>query len=71
MLKTYCDDIGIGFMSTAFDLPSLDFMDGLQGIFKIPSGEINNLPYLEAIVSKSKPVILSTGMADMEEIKTA
>ena len=71
MLKTYCDDIGIGFMSTAFDLPSLDFIDGLQGIFKIPSGEINNLPYLEAIVSKSKPVILSTGMADMEEIKTA
>ena len=71
LLKTYCDDIGIGFMSTAFDLPSLDFINGLQGILKIPSGEINNFPYLEAISSKSKPVILSTGMADMKEIKTA
>ena len=71
MLKSYCDDIGIGFMSTAFDLPSLDLIDGLQGLFKIPSGEINNLPYLEAIGSKSKPVILSTGMSDMKEIKSA
>lgn len=71
MLKSYCDDIGIGFMSTAFDLPSLDLIDGLQGLFKIPSGEINNFPYLEAIASKSKPVILSTGMSDMKEIKSA
>ncbi|HAQ70394.1 MAG TPA: N-acetylneuraminate synthase [Flavobacteriales bacterium] len=71
MLKSYCDDIGIGFMSTAFDLPSLELIDSLQDMFKIPSGEINNLPYLEAISLKSKPVIISTGMADMSEIKAA
>ena len=70
-LKSYCDTVGVGFMSTAFDLPSLNFIDNLQGILKIPSGEINNYPYLLEISSKSKPVILSTGMANMEEIKEA
>jgi N,N'-diacetyllegionaminate synthase len=71
MLKSYCDDLGIGFMSTAFDLPSLELIDSLQDMFKIPSGEINNLPYLEEIKLKSKPIIMSTGMTDMTEIKVA
>lgn len=70
-LKSYCDEKGVGFMSTAFDLPSLDLIDGLQKTHKIPSGEITNLPFLKAVRSKSRPVILSTGMADTEEIKAA
>lgn len=70
-LKSYCDEIGVGFMSTAFDLPSLHLIDGLQEIHKIPSGEISNLPFLMAVRSKFKPLILSTGMADMEEIQAA
>ena len=70
-LKSYCDDVGVGFMSTAFDLPSLELIDGLQDRFKIPSGEINNLLYLENVGSMGKPIILSTGMSDMSEIKRA
>ena len=70
-LKSYCDDVGVGFMSTAFDLPSLELIDGLQDVFKIPSGEIDNLPYLENIGSRAKPIILSTGMSDMSEVKRA
>src|SRR5688572_7905701 len=62
----------IRFLSTAFDLESLEFLNTLgMDLFKIPSGEITNLPYLKRIGKFGKPVILSTGMATMEEIKTA
>jgi N,N'-diacetyllegionaminate synthase len=63
---------GIKFLSTGFDEESIDFLDNLgMPFFKIPSGEINNLPYLRHIAKKRKPVILSTGLADIEEIKDA
>jgi len=69
-LNRYCEKIGIGFLSTGFDFPSIDFLDELgQQFFKIPSGEITNKPYLQHIASKGKPVIMSTGMATLEEIK--
>lgn len=63
---------GIRFLSTGFDLESIDFLDHLDSpFFKIPSGEITNKPYLQHIAKKGKPVILSTGMANMEEIQAA
>lgn len=71
-LKEYANELGIQFLSTAFDHESIDYLDELeQPFFKIPSGEITNKPYLQHIASKGKPVILSTGMATMEEIGAA
>ena len=63
---------GIGFISTAFDIESANMLLSLgQDIFKIPSGEITNLPYLRHIGSFSKRVILSTGMSNLQEVKDA
>jgi N,N'-diacetyllegionaminate synthase len=71
-IATYCRKKGIVFFSTAFDLVSLDYLEGLgQPHHKIPSGEITNLPYLRQIGSYGKPVILSTGMATLGEIEAA
>ncbi|GER94591.1 N-acetylneuraminate synthase [hot springs metagenome] len=71
-LKYYCDKFCITFMSTPFDPESIDFLNNLgMEIFKIPSGEITNLPYLEKIGKLNKKVILSTGMADLGEIEDA
>lgn len=66
------NDLGIKFLSTGFDIESIDFLDKLgTPLYKIPSGEITNKPYLRHIAKKNKPVILSTGMANMDEIKAA
>lgn len=71
-LKEYAESKQVRFLSTGFDEESIDFLDQLGiPLFKIPSGEITNLPYLLHIVTKKKPIILSTGMASMDEIKTA
>lgn len=72
LLKEYCDKVGIGFMSTPFDLVSIDVLEPLDmDYYKIPSGEITNLPYLRKIASKHRPVILSTGMCEVEEVEAA
>lgn len=67
-----CQQKGIGFMSTAFDDESLDLLIrlGLE-IFKVPSGELNNLPYLRRMGALNKQLIVSTGMANLEEIHDA
>ena len=71
-LIEYCNSKNIMFLSTPFDHDSIDMLNDLQlPIFKIPSGEITNLPYLRHIGSFKKEVILSTGMADMGEIEDA
>lgn len=71
-LKQECDKAGIGFMSTPFDLVSIDTLEPLgMDYYKIPSGEITNLPYLRKIASKGRPVIMSTGMCEMDEIDAA
>lgn len=72
VLMNYCKDKGIMFLSTAFDLESIDLLNdlGLE-IFKIPSGEITNYPYLKKIGKLKKKVILSTGMSNMQEVKEA
>jgi len=72
LLKQACALKGIMFFSTAFDMTSLAFLQQLgQDIHKVPSGEITNLPYLRAIGSYGRPIILSTGMSSMEEIAAA
>lgn len=71
-LKALCDEVGIGFMSTPFDLVSIDTLNAIgQDFMKVPSGEITNLPYLRKIAAGHTPVILSTGMATLEEVRTA
>ena len=71
-IKKYCEEKNILFLSTPFDLDSIDFLEEIQIPFwKIPSGEITNLPYLEKIARTGKDVIMSTGMSNMEEIEMA
>lgn len=71
-LKEYCDSIGIQYLSAPFDLPSLAFLAGLGlPALKVPSGEITNLPYLEAAAAAKLPIILSTGMSTLPEIEDA
>lgn len=70
-LADYCMQMGITFLSTPFDIESIHFLNDLQDIWKIPSGEITNYPYLVEIAKTGKRVILSTGMAEMEEIGAA
>lgn len=71
-LRDYCETKGIGFMSTPFDLTSIDLLAEIgQDYFKIPSGEITNLPYLRKIAGKGIPVIMSSGMSTIAEIETA
>jgi N,N'-diacetyllegionaminate synthase len=71
-LLSYCQKKGIKFLSTPFDHKSIDLLESLGlDVYKIPSGEITNLPYLRHIGSLSKKVIMSTGMSTMSEIKEA
>ena len=71
-LKEYCRRSGIDFLSTPFDLESIAFLETLNMPFwKIPSGEITNLPYLIAIAETGRDVVMSTGMSRMEEIQAA
>jgi len=71
-LVQHCKECGIGFFSTAFDIESIDFLATLQPpYYKIPSGEITNLPYLRHIAKQGVPIILSTGMSTMGDIEAA
>jgi len=68
-LRDYANSLGIKFLSTGFDEESIDFLFDLGiDLFKIPSGEITNRPYLSHIAKKGKAVIFSTGMANMQEV---
>lgn len=71
-LIAHCESRGVEFFSSAFEAKSIDLLAEL-GLdrFKIPSGELTNLPYLRHIGSYGKPVILSTGMADLGEVRAA
>lgn len=71
-LIEYCKQKDISFFSTAFDNDSLEFLNSLGlDLFKVPSGEITNYPYLKKMASFGKPVIMSTGMCEMSEINDA
>lgn len=66
----YCKEKGITFLCSAFDAPSADFLDSL-GVpaFKVASADMTNLPLLDHLVKKGKPLIISTGMSSMEEVE--
>lgn len=71
-LIKYCADKNIMFLSTAFDFESLEFLEKLDiPTHKIPSGDINNLPYLIKVAQTKKPIIISSGMSKMSEVKEA
>lgn len=69
-LMDYCREKGIRFFSTAFDMDSIDYLHSLNlGLWKIPSGEITNYPYLRKIAQYHEPIILSTGMCELSDIE--
>lgn len=71
-IQAYCKEKGIQFLSTPFDIPSIEFLNRINiPFFKIPSGEITNYPYLVKIAQTHKDIVLSTGMCNMDEIKDA
>ena len=70
-LKKYCDKKNIIFLSTPHTEDAVDFLESLVPVYKIGSGDLTNLPFLEKIAGKKKPIILSTGMATLSEVKEA
>lgn len=71
IVKKLCDDVGIQFLSTPFDIESIHFLNDMVPFWKIPSGEITNYPYLVEIAKTGKPVVMSTGMCELQEIDEA
>ncbi len=70
IIKKYCDDRNILFLSTAFELKSLKFLDEIgMPFWKIPSSDIDHYPYLVEMAKTKKPIIMSTGLSTMEEIE--
>lgn len=72
VLIDYCHELGIKFFSTAFDFDSIEYLHSLGlGLWKIPSGEVTNYPFLKRIAAYNEKTILSTGMCDMQDVKNA
>ena len=71
LLYEYCNAKDIEFLSTPFDVKSVEFLDPILNFYKIASSDINNIPLLKAITRKKKPIILSTGASNINEIKFA
>lgn len=71
-LIEHCKERKVGFFSTAFDFESVDFLHSLDlGLWKIPSGEVTNYPFLKRIASYNEKTILSTGMCDIQDVRNA
>lgn len=72
VLIAYCKEKGIKIFSTAFDFESIDYLHSLNlGLWKIPSGEVTNYPFLKRVAAYNEKTILSTGMCDMEDVRAA
>lgn len=72
VLIAYCKEKGIKFFSTAFDFDSIEYLHSLDlGLWKIPSGEVTNYPFLKRVAAYNEKTILSTGMCDMEDVRAA
>ena len=71
VLKEHCDDVGIEFMSTPFDVESAAFLDNLMDVYKISSSDITNRPFIEYLCRFKKPIILSTGASYLYEVQEA
>lgn len=70
-LAEYCEQIGVEFCSTAFDFESADYLDSLMNVYKISSSDLTNLPFIEYQAKKGKPIIMSVGAGDLEEMRAA
>ncbi|MBF0479370.1 MAG: N-acetylneuraminate synthase family protein [Candidatus Omnitrophica bacterium] len=70
-LKKYCDQAGIEFMSTPFDVESATFLNNLMRVYKISSSDLTNKPFIQLMCNFGKPIILSTGASNLEEVKEA
>ena len=70
-LADYARDIGIDFLSTPFDYASADYLDRMMGIYKISSSDLSNLPFIEYIALKQKPIFISIGASNLDEIEAA
>jgi len=67
-LKEYSDEVGIEFLSTAFDFESADYLDELMNVYKISSSDLSNIPFIEYQAKKNKPILLSVGASNEDEI---
>lgn len=70
-LADYCNKIGIEFSSTAFDIESAEYLADMMNFYKISSSDLNNLPFIEFMAKKNKPILMSTGASNFDEIKKA
>jgi len=70
-LKEYSDELGIEFLSTAFDFESADYLDELMNVYKISSSDLSNIPFIAYQAKKNKPILLSIGASELEEIEQA
>lgn len=70
-LAAHCEKVGITFLSTPFDDVAVDFLDPLMPFYKVASADLTNTPFLRKIAAKGKPVLLSTGAANLSEIDLA
>ena len=70
-LAEYCEEIGIEFLSTAFDFESADYLDPMMNVYKISSSDLSNLPFIEYQAKKNKPILLSIGASNEDEIRAA
>lgn len=70
-LKEYSDELGIEFLSTAFDFESADYLDELMDVYKISSSDLSNLPFIAYQAKKNKPILLSVGASNLDEVERA
>jgi len=70
-LSRYCKELNVEFMSTPFDFDAADYLNSMMDIYKISSSDLSNLPFIEFIARKNKPVILSVGASNEDEITEA
>ncbi len=70
-ISSFCERIGIEFCSTPFDYDSADYLYSMMNVYKISSSDLSNLPFIEYIAKKNKPIILSVGASNLDEIQAA
>lgn len=70
-LKEYSDQVGIEFLSTAFDFDSADYLEDLMNVYKISSSDLSNIPFIEYQAKKGKPILLSVGASNLDEVERA
>ncbi len=70
-LYEYCEEIGIEFLSTPFDVASADYLCDMMNVYKISSSDLSNLPFIAYMAKKNKPIMLSIGASELEEIEAA